>query len=113
MERIFEWIPSFIDSILQAFNRWGYYPLILIGSWAFATINRLYDFANPGHKIFWLSFLDIGFAGLMVSFLMLLYSVLDVTELPRCELGKVLFVIINLLGTSFLCGFEFFLLPPG
>jgi hypothetical protein len=59
------------DHILQAFNRWGYYPLILIGSWAFATVNRLYDFANPGHKIFWLSFLDIGFAGLMVSCLML------------------------------------------
>ncbi|TVU12197.1 hypothetical protein EJB05_45830, partial [Eragrostis curvula] len=51
----------------KAFNRWGYYPLILIGSWAFATVNRLYDFANPGHKIFWLSFLDIGFAGLMLS----------------------------------------------
>lgn len=57
--------------LLQAFNRWGYYPLILIGSWAFATINRVHDFANPGHKIFWLSILDVGFAGLMVSIFIL------------------------------------------
>jgi hypothetical protein len=78
--------------ILQAFNRWGYYPLILIGSWAFATVNRLYDFANPGHKIFWLSFLDIGFAGLMVSCLMLLHSILDVV-LKYCSvnLGELIF----------------------
>jgi len=65
--------PYMIDCFLQAFNRWGYYPLILIGSRAFATINRLYDFANPGHKIFWLSFLDVGFAGLLVSLLMLVF----------------------------------------
>jgi cAMP receptor-like G-protein coupled receptor len=70
-----------ICCVLQAFNRWGYYPLILIGSWAFATINRLYDFTNPGHKIFWLSFLDVGFAGLMVSILMLVYLILDVTKI--------------------------------
>jgi len=58
----------------KAFNRWGYYPLILIGSWAFATINRLYDFTNPGHKIFWLSFLDVGFAGLMGLFNSIAYG---------------------------------------
>ncbi|VAI71735.1 unnamed protein product [Triticum turgidum subsp. durum] len=58
----------------KAFNRWGYYPLILIGSWAFATINRLHDFANPGHKIFWLSILDIGFAGLMGLFNSIAYG---------------------------------------
>ncbi|WVZ82138.1 hypothetical protein U9M48_029436 [Paspalum notatum var. saurae] len=58
----------------KAFKRWGYYPLILIGSWAFATINRVYDFANPGHKIFWLSFLDVGFAGLMGLFNSIAYG---------------------------------------
>ncbi|GJN29371.1 hypothetical protein PR202_gb17594 [Eleusine coracana subsp. coracana] len=58
----------------KAFNRWGYYPLILIGSWSFATINRLYDFTNPSHKIFWLSFLDIGFAGLMGLFNSIAYG---------------------------------------
>ncbi|MBA0797809.1 hypothetical protein Gohar_008471, partial [Gossypium harknessii] len=49
----------------KALNRWGYYPLILIGSWAFGTINRIHDFIEPGHKIFWLTFLDVGTAGLM------------------------------------------------
>ncbi|XP_072992115.1 G-protein coupled receptor 1 isoform X1 [Typha latifolia] len=58
----------------KAFNRWGYYPLILIGSWAFGTINRVYDFVNPGHKIFWLSFLDVGFAGLMGLFNSIAYG---------------------------------------
>ncbi|CAN6198421.1 unnamed protein product [Urochloa humidicola] len=58
----------------KAFNRWGYYPLILIGSWAFATINRFYDFTSPGHKIFWLSFLDVGFAGLMGLFNSIAYG---------------------------------------
>lgn len=47
-------------------NRWGYYPLILIGSWAFGTINGIHDFIEPGHKIFWLSVLDVGTAALMV-----------------------------------------------
>ncbi|MBA0647826.1 hypothetical protein Goklo_015641, partial [Gossypium klotzschianum] len=50
----------------KALNRWGYYPLILIGSWAFGTINRIHNFIEPGHKIFWLTFLDVGTAGLMV-----------------------------------------------
>ncbi|XP_020110761.1 G-protein coupled receptor 1 [Ananas comosus] len=58
----------------KAFNRWGYYPLILIGSWAFGTINRLYDFVNPGHKIFWLSLLDVGFGGLMGLFNSIAYG---------------------------------------
>ncbi|CAL5044023.1 unnamed protein product [Urochloa decumbens] len=65
---------SDIRSGRKAFNRWGYYPLILIGSWAFATINRLYDFTSPGHKIFWLSFLDVGFAGLMGLFNSIAYG---------------------------------------
>lgn len=50
----------------QAVNRWGYYPLILIGAWAFGTIDRIHDFIEPGHKIFWLSVLDVGTASLMV-----------------------------------------------
>jgi hypothetical protein len=52
---------------LKVLNRWGYYPLILIGSWAFGTINRIHDFIEPGHKIFWLSVLDVGTAALMVA----------------------------------------------
>lgn len=52
--------------VSQALNRWGYYPLILIGSWAFGTINRIHDFIEPRHKIFWLSVLDVGTASLMV-----------------------------------------------
>lgn len=55
-----------IPFIPQAVNRWGYYPLILIGAWAFGTINRIHDFIEPGHKIFWLSVLDVGTASLMV-----------------------------------------------
>ncbi|GAB4854005.1 glycolytic proteins transcriptional activator gcr1, variant 2 [Ancistrocladus abbreviatus] len=53
---------------MRALNRWGYYPLILIGSWAFGTINRIHDFIEPGHKIFWLSLLDVGTAALMGLF---------------------------------------------
>ena len=52
---------------MRALNRWGYYPLILIGSWAFGTINHIHDFFEPNHKIFWLTFLDVGTAALMVS----------------------------------------------
>lgn len=48
-------------------NRWGYYPLILIGSFAFGTINRIYGFVEPHHPLFWLYCLDIGTASLMVS----------------------------------------------
>lgn len=58
----------------RALNKWGYYPLILIGSWAFGTINRMYDFVNPGHKIFWLSFADVLFAGLMGLFNSIAYG---------------------------------------
>uniref|UniRef100_A0A0D3GDV6 G-protein coupled receptors family 2 profile 2 domain-containing protein n=1 Tax=Oryza barthii TaxID=65489 RepID=A0A0D3GDV6_9ORYZ len=67
-------IQSDMRADKKAFNRWGYYPLILIGSWAFATINRVHDFANPGHKIFWLSILDVGFAGLMGLFNSIAYG---------------------------------------
>uniref|UniRef100_A0A2P2JLI6 G-protein coupled receptor 1 isoform X1 n=2 Tax=Rhizophora mucronata TaxID=61149 RepID=A0A2P2JLI6_RHIMU len=51
---------------MKAVSRWGYYPLILIGSWAFSTINRIHDFIEPDHKILWLSVLGVGTASLMV-----------------------------------------------
>ncbi|KAF9626447.1 hypothetical protein IFM89_034381 [Coptis chinensis] len=44
--------PSDTRADTKALTRWGYYPLILIGSWAFGTINRIHDFIEPGHKIF-------------------------------------------------------------
>ncbi|EPS58978.1 hypothetical protein M569_15833, partial [Genlisea aurea] len=50
---------------LKALNRWGYYPLILIGSWFFGTINRIHDLIEPDRKIFWLSVLDVGTSALM------------------------------------------------
>lgn len=59
---------------MKALNRWGYYPLILIGSWAFGTINRIHDFIEPGHKIFWLSVLDVGMAALMGLFNSIAYG---------------------------------------
>ncbi|KAM7279141.1 hypothetical protein ACFE04_006275 [Oxalis oulophora] len=59
---------------IKALNRWGYYPLILIGSWAFGTINRIHDFIEPGHKIFWLTFLDLGTAALMGLFNSIAYG---------------------------------------
>jgi hypothetical protein len=59
---------------MKAVNRWGYYPLILIGSWAFGTINRIHDFIEPGHKIFWLSVLDVGTASLMGLFNSIAYG---------------------------------------
>ncbi|KAG8381760.1 hypothetical protein BUALT_Bualt05G0006000 [Buddleja alternifolia] len=58
----------------KALNRWGYYPLILIGSWFFGTINRIHDFIEPGHKIFWLSVLDVGMAALMGLFNSIAYG---------------------------------------
>ncbi|GLT66513.1 hypothetical protein SLA2020_388730 [Shorea laevis] len=63
-----------IPFIPQAVNRWGYYPLILIGAWAFGTINRIHDFIEPGHKIFWLSVLDVGTASLMGLFNSIAYG---------------------------------------
>lgn len=59
---------------MKALNRWGYYPLILIGSWAFSTINRIHDFIEPGHKIFWLTVLDIGISALMGLFNSIAYG---------------------------------------
>ncbi|KAK4422179.1 G-protein coupled receptor 1 [Sesamum alatum] len=59
---------------MKALNRWGYYPLILIGSWFFGTINRIHDFIEPGHKIFWLSVLDVGMAALMGLFNSIAYG---------------------------------------
>ncbi|KAK3436081.1 hypothetical protein EUGRSUZ_C00739 [Eucalyptus grandis] len=59
---------------MKALNRWGYYPLILIGSWTFGTINRIHDFIEPGHKIFWLSLLDVGTAALMGLFNSIAYG---------------------------------------
>ncbi|CAA6664644.1 unnamed protein product [Spirodela intermedia] len=59
---------------MKALKRWGYYPLILIGSWAFGTINRVHDFINPGHRLFWLSVLDVGLAALMGLFNSIAYG---------------------------------------
>ncbi|GMQ02365.1 hypothetical protein CsSME_00048634 [Camellia sinensis var. sinensis] len=67
-------IYFFLNLHLQALNRWGYYPLILIGSWTFGTINRIHDFIEPGHKIYWLSFLDVGMAALMGLFNSIAYG---------------------------------------
>ncbi|XP_031491697.1 G-protein coupled receptor 1 [Nymphaea colorata] len=58
----------------KALSRWGYYPLILIGSWAFGTINRIHDFIDPKHRIFWLSLLDVGMASLMGLFNSIAYG---------------------------------------
>lgn len=58
----------------KALNQWGYYPLILVGSWSFATINHIHDFIEPGHNIFWLSVLDIGMAALMGLFNSIAYG---------------------------------------
>ncbi|GJZ37388.1 G-protein coupled receptor 1 [Tanacetum coccineum] len=58
----------------QALNRWGYYPLILIGAWSFGTVNRIHDFIEPGHKIFWLSVLDVGMSALMGLFNSIAYG---------------------------------------
>ncbi|XP_022865598.1 G-protein coupled receptor 1-like [Olea europaea var. sylvestris] len=58
----------------KALNRWGYYPLILIGSWFFGTINRIHDLIEPGHKIFWLSVLEVGMAALMGLFNSIAYG---------------------------------------
>ncbi|GMH08009.1 hypothetical protein Nepgr_009849 [Nepenthes gracilis] len=60
--------------VMRALNRWGYYPLILIGSWAFGTINLIHDFIEPGRKIFWLSFLDVGTSALMGLFNSIAYG---------------------------------------
>ncbi|XP_076956197.1 G-protein coupled receptor 1-like, partial [Bidens hawaiensis] len=59
---------------MKALNRWGYYPLILIGSWSFGTVNHIHDFIEPGHKIFWLSILDVGMAVLMGLFNSIAYG---------------------------------------
>ncbi|QCD99270.1 G protein-coupled receptor [Vigna unguiculata] len=68
---------------MRALNRWGYYPLILIGSWAFGTINRIHDFFEPNHKIFWLTFLDVGTAALMVSAMNVMASLGDWASLTQ------------------------------
>nr|GEX11444.1 G-protein coupled receptor 1 [Tanacetum cinerariifolium] len=59
---------------MKALNRWGYYPLILIGAWSFGTVNRIHDFIEPGHKIFWLSVLDVGMSALMGLFNSIAYG---------------------------------------
>lgn len=70
---------------MRALNRWGYYPLILIGSWAFGTINRIHDVIEPGHKIFWLSFLDVGTAALMGLFNSIAYGLNSSVRRAICE----------------------------
>ncbi|CAI0626043.1 unnamed protein product, partial [Linum tenue] len=59
---------------MKALNRWGYYPLILIGSWTFGTLNVIHDLIEPGHKIFWLSVLHVGTAALMGLFNSIAYG---------------------------------------
>ncbi|KAH7296518.1 hypothetical protein KP509_26G026500 [Ceratopteris richardii] len=58
----------------RAMNRWGYYPLILIGSWAFGTINRIHDFVAPHEQLFWLHCLDVGTSALMGLFNSIAYG---------------------------------------
>ncbi|XP_077230610.1 G-protein coupled receptor 1-like isoform X2 [Tasmannia lanceolata] len=70
---------------MKALNRWGYYPLILIGSWAFGTVNRIHDFIQPGQKIFWLSFLDVGMAALMGLFNSIAYGLNSSVRRAICE----------------------------
>ncbi|KAF7830404.1 G-protein coupled receptor 1 isoform X1 [Senna tora] len=70
---------------MKALSRWGYYPLILIGSWAFGTINRIHDFIEPGHKIFWLSLLDVGTASLMGLFNSIAYGLNSSVRRAICE----------------------------
>jgi hypothetical protein len=70
---------------MRALNRWGYYPLILIGSWAFGTINRIHDFFEPNQKIFWLSLLDVGTAALMSLFNSIAYGLNSSVRRAICE----------------------------
>ncbi|KAK8473016.1 hypothetical protein PHAVU_001G044800 [Phaseolus vulgaris] len=70
---------------MRALNRWGYYPLILIGSWAFGTINRIHDFFEPNHRIFWLTFLDVGTAALMGLFNSIAYGLNSSVRRAICE----------------------------
>ncbi|XP_054799215.1 G-protein coupled receptor 1 [Prosopis cineraria] len=70
---------------MKAVSRWGYYPLILIGSFAFGTINRIHDFIEPDHKIFWLSFLDVGTAALMGLFNSIAYGLNSSVRRAICE----------------------------
>uniref|UniRef100_A0A0R0GBQ3 G-protein coupled receptors family 2 profile 2 domain-containing protein n=1 Tax=Glycine max TaxID=3847 RepID=A0A0R0GBQ3_SOYBN len=70
---------------MRALNRWGYYPLILIGSWAFGTINHIHDFFEPNHKIFWLTFLDVGTAALMGLFNSIAYGLNSSVRRAICE----------------------------
>ncbi|CAL0332204.1 unnamed protein product [Lupinus luteus] len=70
---------------MRALNRWGYYPLILIGSYACGTINRIHDFFEPSHKIFWLSFLDVGTAALMGLFNSIAYGLNSSVRRAICE----------------------------
>ncbi|MED6155963.1 glycolytic proteins transcriptional activator gcr1 [Stylosanthes scabra] len=78
------YVPDSRDN-MKALNRWGYYPLILIGSWAFGTINRIHDFIEPSHKIFWLSFLDVGMAALMGLFNSIAYGLNSSVRRAICE----------------------------
>ncbi|KAL1291038.1 hypothetical protein HN51_059587 [Arachis hypogaea] len=78
------YVPDARDN-MKSLNRWGYYPVILIGSWAFGTINLIHDFIEPGHKIFWLSFLDVGMAALMGLFNSIAYGLNSSVRRAICE----------------------------
>eukprot|EP00271_Cylindrocystis_brebissonii_P006505 TRINITY_DN19282_c0_g1_i1.p1 TRINITY_DN19282_c0_g1~~TRINITY_DN19282_c0_g1_i1.p1 ORF type:complete len:328 (-),score=66.66 TRINITY_DN19282_c0_g1_i1:751-1734(-) len=60
--------------VSSAINRWGYYPLILIGSWAFGTINRIHNFVQPHHPVFILYVLQIATSALMGLFNSIAYG---------------------------------------
>ncbi|KMZ60468.1 G-protein-coupled receptor 1 [Zostera marina] len=83
---------------MKALNRWGYYPLILIGSWTFGTLNRIHDFIYPRHKLFLLSVLDVGFAALMGLFNSIAYGLNSSVRRAiseRSEISKVLDIASN------------------
>eukprot|EP00897_Mesotaenium_endlicherianum_P006632 jgi/Mesen1/5998/ME000304S05008 len=60
--------------VSQAMRRWGYYPLILIGSWMFGTINKIHNLVAPHRPLFWLYCLHIGTSALMGLFNSIAYG---------------------------------------
>lgn len=60
--------PGSSARVSSAMSRWGYYPLILIGSWMFGTINKIHNLIEPHRPLFWLYCLHISTAALMGLF---------------------------------------------
>eukprot|EP00850_Spirogloea_muscicola_P016500 SM000134S26943 [mRNA] locus=s134:202027:204822:+ [translate_table: standard] len=63
-----------IRADMKTLNRLGYYPLILIGSWTFGTINRIHNFIEPDRPLFWLYCLHYTTAALMGLFNSIAYG---------------------------------------